>query len=359
MRTRTLFLLVTLLLLALAVLTAPCKAELTGANTVDQLIQQFQNTAQSWQNVILNEARALFGWFALISFVLGLGLLVAFRLELGEIVASLIRWALFTSIAWWGMVNGPEFTHNLVDSFYQLAGQASGQVNDLTPTAFIDLSLGLYQKVQQQEHWYTLGVSIGAELVAILIIIIACCITANLVQVLCSAWIFSAISTIFLAFGGLLWTRDIAINFYRTVLGIAAKVMVMVLIMGIGYQFLKSAAAAMTVSPNGGEMVVFLAASLVLALLSVALPNLAASVMGGPGAAGLGTFGLGAGLAAASMMGSVVIRGIQAAGKATDGGMSALEKAVQKAEATLAGGGGKAGRNGNGSGVSSASSTRP
>ena len=48
---------------------------------------------------------------------------------------------------------------------------------------------------------------------------------------------------IFLGFGGCRWTSEMAINYYRTVLGIGVSLMTMELIIGIGVQFLQQLVA--------------------------------------------------------------------------------------------------------------------
>jgi type IV secretion system protein TrbL len=332
MTARKAFLFSLFLLMSLFGFAAPARAELTTANTVDKLIQQFQSASHSWESVIMGEAKWLFGVLALISLVLTFGLIVARGTEMGEVVAALVRWTLFTGIAWWALTNGPTFSHAIVTSFFKMGGQAAGVGNAFSPTMFLDVSFKLYQKILAQEHWYNLGQSIGAELVGILIVLCACWMTCNVVLALCSSWVFASAGVIFVAFGACSFWRDIAINFYRTVLAVAAKVMVMVLVMGIGYQFLQGAASSLTVSPNGGELVVFLAASAVLAVLSHSLPNQVASVVGGHGSHGIGNLGLGTGVAAAAAIGATALRGLGLTGKAADESLKALEKAANAAE---------------------------
>ena len=49
---------------------------------------------------------------------------------------------------------------------------------------------------------------------------------------------------IFLGFGGCRWTSDMAINYYRTILGVGVSLMTMQLIIGIGIEYLKDLVAA-------------------------------------------------------------------------------------------------------------------
>ena len=121
----------------------PLAAAAANANLADELITKFQNSAQSWEGAILSEARWLFFTLTVISFVVAVGIPMMLRLDILSTVGFLAQWALFTGVALWGMEEGPEFTHNITHSFYQLAGQASGLGADLKPTVFLDLAMQL------------------------------------------------------------------------------------------------------------------------------------------------------------------------------------------------------------------------
>jgi type IV secretion system protein TrbL len=339
---------VVILTLLLLVVALPVHAELTSVNPVDQLFQQFRSASASWQGVILQEAQFIFWCLAFI----GLGFTLTISAIRGPTLAgfalALVQWLIFTGIALWAMQGGPAFTHAIIQSFYQMAGNASGQGDDLKPTVFIDMSLGLYQKVTQQQNIVHLAESICAELTALGILACSCWVTCNLIKALCASWIFASVGTIFLSFGALGLTRDIAFNFYRSTLGIAAKIMVMVLIMGMGLAFLKSTLAAMSPQPKSGELFIYLAATLVLAVLSQSLPDMVAGVFGVHGHSAIGNWGIGTAWMVGSFLGSGVLRGLQKADKAMDGSLSSVEKAANAAETYLANGGAKNGRrNGN------------
>ncbi len=55
------------------------------------------------------------------------------------------------------------------------------------------------------------------------ILIILALISINMVILLIAGWILAYIDIFFLGFGGSRWTSEIAINYYKTVLGITAE----------------------------------------------------------------------------------------------------------------------------------------
>ena len=78
----------------------------------------------------------------------------------------------------------------------------------------------------------------AAIVMAAVILIILTLISVNMVLLLVSGWILAYAGIFFLGFGGSRWTSDIAINYYRTVLGVAISLFAMVLLVGIGKTFL-------------------------------------------------------------------------------------------------------------------------
>jgi type IV secretion system protein TrbL len=144
----------------------------------------------------------------------------------------------------------------------------------------------------------------------------------------------------FLGFGGSRWTSDLAINYYKAVLGVAVQLMAMVLLIGIGNDLLATFYAKMNKGAlNFEELGVMLVFCFALLMLINRVPSLLAGVITGGGSGGVGNFGAGAiagaamgaaGMAAAatSMAGAAVMGGVQNIA----GGVSAVKSAIEKAQ---------------------------
>lgn len=344
----------------------PLLAELTGANVVDQLIQKFHAASSSWSGTLLGAGTGIFWTLALISLFMSLAFAAAACLEFGNLVFALIRWIVFTGIAWWAYQGGPQFSQLIINSFRQLGGQASGMGQDLSPTLFLDASFKIYQQILNHQHWWDLGPSIGAELVGILIV--ACCawMTYNVIMALCSAWFASNAGVIFLALGASPLGSDAAINYWRVIIAVGAKLMTMELVMGIGYTFIQGALTDLSVEGNGGELVVYLACALVLALLSHSLPNLIASIIC-HGAYGTGgNVGMVASLGLVSYLASKLSSASSPKSSSGSGGSGAQKSSVERAsdhgDALIAQGYGnrkRSGGNGNGTSTNGGGGSRP
>ena len=80
--------------------------------------------------------------------------------------------------------------------------------------------------------------SFVAIILSLIILVLLTVIAVNMLLLLISSWVLLYAGIFFLGFGGARWTSDIAINYFKTVLGIGIQLMVMTLIVGIGSDFL-------------------------------------------------------------------------------------------------------------------------
>src|SRR5690606_11897358 len=108
---------------------------------------------------------------------------------------------------------------------------------------------------------------------------------------------------IFLGFGGSRWTSDMAINYYKTVLGVAVQLFTMILLIGIGNDLLTSFYGKMSKGTlNFEELGVMLIICVALLLLINRIPPLLVGIITGSSAGsagGIGSFGAGTVMGAA------------------------------------------------------------
>jgi type IV secretion system protein TrbL len=146
---------------------------------------------------------------------------------------------------------------------------------------------------------------------------------------------------IFLGFGGCRWTSDMAINYYRTVLGVGVSLMTMQLIIGIGVQFLQQLVASTSQNLDAGQLGILMCATIILAVISHRLPHMVAGMVVGGGhngaIGGVGVMTLfAAGLTSASLAGR--LSGNPAAALAMGGvgeGAKMLQDRITAAEAAM------------------------
>ncbi len=76
--------------------------------------------------------------------------------------------------------------------------------------------------------------SILPLVLALIILVVCILVCANLVVLLVAGWIIAFAAIPVLGFGASKWTSDIAINYFRTALGIGLSLMVMELVINLG-----------------------------------------------------------------------------------------------------------------------------
>ena len=108
----------------------------------------------------------------------------------------------------------------------------------LSPSGIVDIGFAIFDKVLDQSSVWSPVDSACGILMALAILVILALIGVNMLLLLASGWVLAYAGVFFLGFGGSRWTSDMAINYYKTVLGIAAQLMAMVLLVGIGKTFL-------------------------------------------------------------------------------------------------------------------------
>ena len=335
---------------ALAFYSTSASAQLSNQGMLDQVVTEFATRASAWQAVVTDAASWLFWTLVVISMVWTFGMMALRKADIGEFFAELVRFTIFTGFFWWLLINGPAFANSIIQGLSRIGEQASG-VSAVTPSGIVDVGFMIFkQALRNSSVWSPVDSLIGL-LLSVGILVLLATIAVNMLLLLVSAWLLAYAGIFFLGFGGSRWTSDMAINYYKTVLGVAAQIMTMVLLIGIGNDLLSSFYAKMNKSTlNFEELAVMLVFCVALLMLVNRVPPLVAGVITGSGvggAGGIGNFGAGAVVGAAVGAAAMAAGGAAMAGKAlmgaasgAAGGASALKAAFEKAQAAMADGGG-------------------
>lgn len=332
---------------ALALYSTAASAQLTNQGMLDQVVTEFATRATSWQTVVMNAAMFLFWTLGTISLVFTFGFMALRKADIGEFFAEFIRFILFFGFFLWLLRYGPTFANSIIQSLARIGEQASG-VASVTPSGIVDIGfMILKQAFRNSSIWSPVDSFIGVAL-SVGILILLAVVAVNMLLLLVSGWLLMYAGIFFLGFGGSRWTSDMAINYYKTVLGVAVQIMTMVLLVGIGNDLLSSFYARMnTGTLNFEELGVMLVFCVALLMLVNRVPPLVAGIITGSGiggAGGIGNFGagaaIGAAMGAASMAaGAASVAGAAVMGGAASaaGGMSAIKAAFEKAGASAGG----------------------
>jgi type IV secretion system protein TrbL len=284
--------LVLLLLLLLAVPAAYAQSvDMHGV--VDTLLSKYKSAGQTWANTIEQAATNLFWLLATISLGWTCISMAIKQSDLVEIVAELCRFIMFTGFFFWLLLHGAAFSNAIVKSLWQIGGDAGGTGQSIYPGDLITLGMKVYQQTLQHVSFLQPESIVAPIIIAVIILIVCALIAVNMILLLCAAWIVLYAGLIFLGFGGCRWTSDMAINYYRTVLGVGVSLMTMQLIIGIGVQFLQDLVASTSQTLDASQLGILLCAVIILAVISHRLPHMVAGmVVGGGNNGAIGGIGM-------------------------------------------------------------------
>ncbi|HAK9808835.1 TPA: P-type conjugative transfer protein TrbL [Escherichia coli] len=331
------------LLVWLAFFTVDAHAAIDNAGVFDSILSRYQAAASGWASTITNAATWLFWTLVLISMVWTFGMMALRKADIGEFFAEFVRFTIFTGFFWWALTNGPNFASSIYASLRQLAGNATGLGNALSPSGIVDVGFEIFDKVMDQSSVWKPVDSTAGILMAVAILVILALVGVNMLLLLASGWVLAYGGVFLLGFGGSRWTSDMAINYYKTVLGVAAQLFAMVLLVGIGKTFLDDYYSRMSSGVSLKEMGVLLIVVIILLALVNKIPPLVAGIITGAsvGGAGIGNFGAGAALGAAGMAAAAAATGgaaLAAGASSAAGGASALMAAFSQARDNVSAG---------------------
>lgn len=337
--------------LALLLYSTGAAAQLTNQGMLDQVVTAFATRAASWQTVIMNAATWLFWTLGTISLVWTGATLMLRGGGIQDFFSEFVRFIMFFGFFLWLLRNGPAFASSIIQSLQQLGEQASG-VSSVTPSGIVDIGFMIWrQAITNLSIWSPVDSIVGLALSAAIMVLLAA-VAVNMMLVLVSAWILMYAGIFFLGFGGSRWTSDMAISYYKTVLGVGMQLLTMVILVGIGVDLLNTFYAKMNKGTlNFDELGVMTVFCVTLLMLITRVPPLVASIVSGGGVGAASSIGssVGAGTvvgaamagasvasAAASMAGGAMM----GAAQSMAGGASAIKAAFAAANA---GGGESAG----------------
>lgn len=328
----------------LALFSVSAHAQVDNAGVFDNVLNRYSAAASGWAGVITTAASWLFWTLTVISMVWTFGMMALRKADIGEFFAEFVKFTIFTGFFWWLLTNGPNFASSIYDSLRQLAGNATGLGSGLSPSGIVDIGFAIFDKVLDQSSVWSPVDSACGILMATAILVILALVGVNMLLLLASGWVLAYGGVFFLGFGGSRWTSDMAINYYKTVLGIAAQLMAMVLLVGIGKTFLDDYYTRMSAGISLKEMGVMLIVVIILLALTNKIPALLAGIITGAsvGGAGMGGFGAGAAMGAAGMAVAAAATGgaaLAAGAASAAGGAQAVMAAFSKASENASSGG--------------------
>ena len=328
--------------------------ELSSSGVMNDVLNRFHSAASTWAPTIEGAASRLFWTLVTISMVWTFGMMALRKADIGEFFAELVRFTIFTGFYWWLLSNathGMNIAGSIVDSLQQLGAEAGGLGSSkLGPSSILDMGFELYDRTVEatsELSWKEFATALMMELMALAVLVVLAIISVNLLLLLAASWILLYAGVFFLGFGGSRWTSDMAINYYKSILGIASQLLSMVLIVAIGKQFLLDYHNKISENMASQELAVMLVISLCLLFLVNKVPPMISGLVSGGniGTMGIGSFGAGAAMGTVMTAASMGAAGMKIAGGAiasgaanATSGISAIKAAFEQAQSSMADG---------------------
>ena len=313
------------------------ESRMDSADLFDGILTMFNTTAHTWSHTILNYASWMFWVLALISMVWTFGFMALQKADIQEFFREMLKFIVTLGFFFWLLINGPSIASSIIESLRQLAASASGLSSHISPSSIVDVGFDIVSKaIDNSSIWSPAATTVGL-IVAGIILVILTLVAMNMLIILISGWIITYAGVFLLGFGGGRWTQDIAINYYRSILGIALQAFAMVLIIGIGKSFIDQYYALMSKDILLKEMFIMLAVSIVLLVLINKIPPMLAGLVhgggtfGGGGGGPMGGLGLSGAMGAAGVAGAAAATGMGTASAQIAGGGTALSAAFKAA----------------------------
>jgi type IV secretion system protein TrbL len=210
------------------------------SGVLDQIVTAFGNATSGWQAALASIATDLFWLLAAIEFfVMIIGLILqGERPNWWDVVSTIIYWLFPIGLFWWLLQNGSTYTAAIINSMRQAGGAIGGDA--ITPSAILSAGIALVSQVWQYTHVFFHPAVLGAEMIALAVIMVCFALTAVwMAATLIEAYFIIGASALFLAFGGLRWSRQIAISVLLFCLGIGAKLFAMEAIVAIATSYIQ------------------------------------------------------------------------------------------------------------------------
>ena len=210
------------------------RAQTTG--TLDGIVTSFQTISTGWEGPLRTYALGTFGLLSLISLALA-GFKLAFRnADLSEWLAELVNQILYLGFFLLLLENSVTYGGLIIQSFRSAAASAGG--GPLSPTGVMNAGITIAQEILNQMSLAHPGRDVMLALGGLGIVVVYALITAEMIVTLVSSYIVIAASVIFMAFGGLAFTKEIAISVLRYTFSVGAKLFILQLLISVGQGFI-------------------------------------------------------------------------------------------------------------------------
>jgi type IV secretion system protein TrbL len=268
--------------LAIALVCSDGAYAAESTQTLDKIVQLYQQNAQKWESTLRGYAQTLFWLLATIEIAYtGIKLVLRnadFNEWAGELVSQILFIGFFSAL----LTNSSTWATAIVNSFRNAANQAvqaSGGQSGIAPSDIFGTGLTLGNKILDQASLWDPGAAIGIILFALVVVVCTALIAAFVIVALVESYIVISAGVLFMGFGGSRWTKDFALKIIVYAVSVGAKLFVLQLIAGMGQQVFNDLVSNFSI--NTSDILVSIGAAIVMLALSWTIPDIVQSLING------------------------------------------------------------------------------
>ena len=207
-------------------------AQLMQRGVIQTATDIFMQEANAVSTKIEQAATRLFWILCSIAIVLNGIRLILRDGDLQAFIAVLVRFVFIIGVFEFLLRNGGAIGATVVNSLTDLtAKNGSGPVE--LADAVIEVSFALLESIEESSGWFSVNKLIMG-LFLILFDFILFSVVASCVVLFLSAYVLCVLGVFVLGFGALQYTRPIAVNYLKSILGVSLELMTMILICNAG-----------------------------------------------------------------------------------------------------------------------------
>lgn len=274
-----------LILLIPNMLFAQSEIQYTFDYFQDVRIKIYENSAY-WMATIKKVALNLFYILAGISFILKfiLDIMNKGEIDTKESISYIVKFVITTGFFYYLLDNGSDLAKSIVTSFEELGKDAVG-----TPLSFSKLLDVGFKMLGSGEAigWSDWEIKIVHFVLSVLTLVFLVIMYANLIIEEVAAAIMIYAGFFVLALGGMDYTRDSAINYFKAILGISLKILTIMLLLSVTINILEKLSSELNLDSTNKQadamiiysMLVSFLTVFFLALISMKVPDAVANLV--------------------------------------------------------------------------------
>lgn len=300
-------------------------------NVLDNIADRFKSSVERATDVITPIALELFGLLALIDLVWTFGMMMLRQGNLQDLITGLVKKTIFFSFFLAFLHNSKDWSYYIVDRFREmsnLVSQGMGESTSISPSNIFDIGLRISAQVIDTVSFMHPGDSLGIFISGIILFLCFTLISGLLILAIVEIYFAINIGVIFLGFGGSSWTSPFAKNYITYIVGLAVKIFVMQIIIGVGQSLINE--AIVNFGTNNSQVLVLMGTSVVLLMLVKSIPDSLKSIISSIGSHNGEIIGAGAAFAGGAVgTAAGAVGASMAIGKTSLGLGSVASQAIQ------------------------------